>query len=313
MQPFSSHPLCKIDAMELWDEITNRAERRHGVVAIADLVRAGATRNQIKRWVDNDRLVSCGYGTFRVAGAPASYDGSVLAAIEEFPGETWASHRTAGRLHGLPVSVPPGLVEVTRPVDLSAQRSAAVVHRSSRIPDHHRVVVRGIPCLSVSRTVFDLARTVPVPVLRRVVDRGLIGQMCTIGSLWQVLYDVGGRGRPGTRRMREVLEAMGEGYVPPASQLEAVGMALLDGRGFEWQVELSDERGYIRRVDGLHRSRRLVVEFDGPQHQREPQRSHDTDGDRRLEALGLEVLRLDWSDVTVGAAKVLGQIDRRLD
>ena len=98
--------------------------------------------------------------------------------------------------------------------------------------------------------------------------------------------------------MRMVLGHLGQGYVPPESELEAVGMTLLDGLGFEWQVEISDEEGYLRRVDGINRPARLVVEFDGAQHRREPQRSLDLHGDRRLGRLGLEVVRIGWDDVT---------------
>ena len=90
-------------------------------------------------------------------------------------------------------------------------------------------------------------------------------------------------------------------------------MALLAGLGFEWQVEVSDEQGYIRRVDGLRRTDGVVVEFDGPQHGREPQRALDLDHDRRLRTLGLDVVRLTWTDVTVDADASLDRIARAGD
>jgi len=296
--------------MELWDDIAKHAARHHGVVSIHDLVRAGASRSQVQRWRAAGRLESCGYGAFRVAGVPSSYVSLVLAAIEEYADETWASHRSAAVLHGLRVAVPAGLVEVTRPTGLSAERGAAVVHRSTRIPAHHRTLAQGVPCLSVPRTLFDLARSTPSHRLLRVFDGALIDRKYTIGSVWQAFHDLGGRGRPGTKRMREMLEGLGADYVPPSSELEAVGMALLAGRGFEWQVEVSDDRGYVRRVDAFDRRTSVVVEFDGPQHGREPQRSHDVDTDRRLDALGVTVVRLGWNDLTLGAEEALERIER---
>lgn len=296
--------------MDLWDDIARRAAKNHGVISVYDLVRSGASRSQVQRWRSAGRLVSYGYGAFMVAGAPPTYAALVKAAIEEFPNETWASHRSAARLHGLRMSVPEGLVEVTRPTGLSAERGMAIVHRSTRIPRGHVTVVCGVPCLTVPRTLFDLARTTPAPVLLRVLDGALIDHRCTIGSVWRAFHELGGRGRPGTKRMREVLEWLGADYVPPSSELEAVGMALLAGEGFEWQVEISDERGYVRRVDGFDRGHGVVVEFDGPQHHREPQRSNDQATDLRLAGLGLEVVRLGWDDVTVCSDAALEVIER---
>jgi len=242
-------------------------------------------------------LVDLGYGVFRLGGVPPSFPGDVLAAIGAFPGETWASHHTAARLEDLRVWAPDRRIELTRPTGLSAERSVARVHRSTRLLPHHLTSVQGVPCTTPSRTIFDLARTTGPQALGRAIDRGLLLRSCTMPSLYRVLYEMGGPGRPGTRRMRSVLDGLGLDHVPPESGLEEVGCALLDGLGFAWQVELSDEQGYIRRVDGLHEAGRLVLELDGPHHAREPQRSLDRDGDRRIRRLGYDVERLVWADV----------------
>lgn len=285
--------------MDGWKQIARAAERTRGVVTYDALRAVSLSDGQIRRCVADGRLLDTGYGVYRIGGAPPSFEGDVLAAILEFPDFTWASHHTAARLLDLPVWARDGRIELTRPTELSATRSGARVHRSNRLLPRHLTVVRAIPCTTGSRTVFDLARTTDEARLRRVIDRGLNLRVCTMGSLFQVLHDLGGRGRPGTRRMRSVLADLGQGYVPPESELEQVGMSLLDDLGFDWQVELSDAQGYIRRVDGLHSTAPVVVEFDGRQHQREPQLSLDRDGDRRLGGLGLEVVRLGWADVTM--------------
>ncbi len=112
--------------------------------------------------------------------------------------------------------------------------------------------------------------------------------------------------------MREVLDVRGLDHVPPESELEEVGMALLAGLGFEWQVEISDERGYIRRVDGLHRAGGLVLELDGKQHDAPAQRALDREGDRRLGRLGWGVKRLRWCDVTRGSDATRAALASRL-
>jgi hypothetical protein len=284
--------------MERWKVITHAAERSHGIVTYDQLRHGGLSRSQIGRWVHDGRLVDLGYGVFRLGGAPPTFAGEVLAAIRAFPDQTWASHHTAARLEDLRLWAPDRRIELTRPTGLSAERSVARVHRSTRILPHHVTTVDGIPCTTVSRTLFDLARTTGSMQLRRGIDRGLHKRVCTMESLYRVFWELGGPGRPGTRRMREVLEALGPERVPAESGLEEVGFALLDELGFEWQVELSDEQGYIRRVDGLHRAGRLVLELDGPHHAREPQRSLDREGDRRIRRIGFDVERLGWVDVT---------------
>ena len=136
---------------------------------------------------------------------------------------------------------------------------------------------------------------------------------CTIGALHRVVEDLGGRGRPGTAAMRAVLLDRGRTYVPTESELDLLGRAVVAPiEGIEWQVELSDERGYIRRVDGLHRAAGLVIEWDGAEfHDRPDQRRLDAEGDERLRRLGLEVVRFRWADVTLRPAEVRRSVAER--
>lgn len=298
--------------MQTWTDLTQIAEHRFGIVTRDELLAAGLAERTIDSWAARRRLLPVARGVYRLAGVPPSFEGDVMAAILVFPGDTWASHHTVARLLGIPVWGTEQRIELTRPTELSAQRSIARVYRSTCLPSHHLTTTRGIPTTTASRLVFDLARTVGPARLGRVVDAVLVEGLGTMSSLYRVLYDLGGRGRPGTRRMRQVLDGRGLDHVPPASELEAVGMALLDGLGFEWQVEMSDERGFIRRVDGCHRPGRLIVELDGKYHDGAAQRALDLAGDRRLQAMGWTVERLRWADVTRDGEQVRARIAARL-
>ena len=276
-----------------------QVEREHGVVARDDLLAAGLSPRELARWAEDGRLVSMARGVYRVGGAPPTFEAEVLAAIKVHPGDSWASHHTASRLASLGLYGPDPRIELTRPDDLSAQRTAARVHRSTLLPAHHLTTRRGIPMTTPARTLFDLARTTGPVRLRRATTVALRDGKCTITGLYRVLYDLGGRGRPGTRRMRTVLDEKGHDYIPTESELDELGRALLAGIGIEWQVELSDRRGYIRRVDGLHRPSGLVIEFDGAAfHDPPEQAALDEDGDARLRAGGHRVERLRWGQVT---------------
>lgn len=277
------------------------ASRQHGILTLDDLLAAGIGERRTQSWARTGRLIQVHRGVYRVAGAPASFESGAFAAVVAHGPHTWAADRTAGALWGIDgFPADQGRVHVLRTVGLSNQRVGARVHRSTTVPDHHVTVHRSIPVTTVSRTLFDLARTVGPIRMDRAVESALRTRHCTIASLYRVFADLGGRGRPGTRRMREILGTRGRGYVPTESELDVVGRAVVSSLGgFEWQVPISDERGYIRRVDGLHRASRLVIEWDGAAfHDGRLASAQDRAGDERLEALGLAVRRFRWADVT---------------
>lgn len=121
-------------------------------------------------------------------------------------------------------------------------------------------------------------------------------------SAW--MWEVEGFGRPGRIEVLRLEESSTE------SELDLLGRAVLDAeQGIEWQVPLSDHQGYIRRVDGLHRTGKVVIEWDGAEfHDAATQRALDIAGDERLRALGYAVLRFRWFDVTMQPSKVRSDV-----
>lgn len=283
-----------------WRRALGQAAASHGVLGTNDLVAAGLSRGAVARLVAAGRLVDLGSGAWLVGGAPLTDDARTLGAIRGLEGDVWASHRTAARIHHVPVHGPAGLVEVTRLYGTNANRGSLIVRRSTRVPAHHTTVVRGIPVLTVPRTMFDLARLIGPRTLDRAVEEVLRARLCTVGALHQVLAELGGRGRPGTVRMRTVLAGRDRAYIPTSSELTAVGRAVLASvPGIEWEVRISDEQGYVRQVDACIRAGRVVVEFDGDRFHEQPSDiAHDEATDARLEAAGYVVERLRWGALT---------------
>jgi hypothetical protein len=299
--------------MDAWRDLMRRVEARHGIVTYDDLLGAGASPAQVARGRDAGRLVVVHQGVFRIAGAPDTPESRAIAAIRRFDGTTWASHHTAAQLWGLRLTAPDPRIEVTRPTEVSAGRSGVRVHRSTRIPAHHVMVLRGVPVTTPSRTLFDLARSTQPVRLGRAVRRAVHtdGIPCSIASLYRVLYDLGGQGRPGTRRMRQVLDAWDEGEPETESELDEIGRALLHRiPGIRWQVAISDDQGYIRRVDGLVDDLDLVLEFDSRFHDDPAQRALDVENDRRLLRLGLLTRRYRWPDLSRRGDLTLAELER---
>jgi hypothetical protein len=288
------------------------AERRHGLLTVDDLHAAGLDGKGIHRWLMAGRLVAMARGVYRVGGAPPSPASWVLAAVLVHGARTWASHRTAAWWWGVPGFGRPGRVELTRDADRSNGRAGAIVHRTGSMPSHHHTVRDAIPVTTLSRTMFDLAGCVGPFQLDRAVEWALRTPWCSIGGLHRVTEELGGRGRTGTKAMRTQLHARGRDYVPTESELDVLGRAVVASiPGIDWQVEVCDERGYIRRVDGIHRGSGLIIEWDGAEfHDGDAQRALDEEGDRRLALLGLRVVRYRWVDVTEGADRVRAELRR---
>lgn len=299
-------------AMTSWSQLMDHVSDRHGVVTRAELIGADLSDTQVDRLTSSGRLVIAGVGVFRVAGAPDSFEGRVLSAILGTESEVWASHRSAARLWGIRVPGPERPIEVSRPYGLSARRGGLRVHRTTYLPEHHRTMVRQIPVTTAARTLFDLARSTSPHLLDRAVEEALRDRLCTIGGLHRVLAELGGRGRPGTRRLRSILEHRDIDYIPTASELETVGRAVLGAiPGIEWEVAMSDGQGYLRRVDALVRSARVVIEFDGVTYHSQPTDiRRDNAGDARLIAAGYVVLRFGWIDLTSRPESVRATVDR---
>lgn len=298
--------------MTTWQHLMQKAEATHAVVTRTELVTAGLSPDQIDRWRTLGRLVDLAPGAYRMGGSPPTFEARVIAAIASFDDGAWASHITADRLWDLAVANREDVIHLTRPTALSAQRTGLHIHRSTLLPAHHLTTVRGIPVTSPARTIFDLARTIGPHRLDRAIERATQRRLCTVAAVYQVLYDLGGRGRPGTRRLRGVLEGWDASEPATESELDVVGRALL-GRipGIVWQVPLSDDRGYIRRVDGLLPAVSLVIEFDGAAFHSSPTaRAHDDENDRRLVRLGYQVRRFTWSDLTRRADITLAEMER---
>ncbi|HEX7131484.1 MAG TPA: type IV toxin-antitoxin system AbiEi family antitoxin domain-containing protein [Iamia sp.] len=298
--------------MKRWRDVLAEAAHRHGVVTRRALLDAGLSEGGVDRLVADGRLVVLSPGSYQIAGSPDCLQARVLGVIDSLDGQAWASHRTAARLHGVKVHGPAGVIDILRLNGLSARHAGVQVHRTTRLLAHHVTMVDRVPVTTVPRTIFDLARRTGPKVLDRAVEHALRDRLCTVGSLYRVLAEMGGRGRPGTVKMRNVLVARGRDYIPTKSDMELVGRALLDDvPGIEWEVPMSDERGFIRSVDGRVAAAHLVVEFDGRTfHGRPADVDRDAAEDARLVVLGNVVQRLTWADLTVRAEATRALIDR---
>lgn len=170
----------------------------------------------------------------------------------------------------------------------------AVVHQPSCLTPGHVTVLESLPVTTPARTIFDLAAVVHPYRVRRTLETAWSKRITDGVRLVRVLDDLGRRGRPGTRVMRELLAERDPDYIPPDSGLEGRFHDILLRHGqrpMKRQVHVGGEK-WLGRVDFYDREARLIVQIDS-------ERYHsaliDKEDDRRqtkeFEAAGFTVLR----------------------
>lgn len=135
------------------------AAAKHGVFTIGDALGAQLSDQQIKdraarRWT---RLYD---GVYRVAGAPPTWRGELLAAtLAAGPGSA-ISHRAGAEIYELP-GRGRDLVELTCVRWKRSVQPGLVVHESRRLETRDIQLVDGIPVTTPERTVLDIASCYP--------------------------------------------------------------------------------------------------------------------------------------------------------
>jgi len=295
-------------------DIAEIARAQHGVFALRQSpVDSDAARQR----VDRGRWTDLGRGLFLVAGSPATWRQELWLGLLEAPPESAVSHWPAAQLHRLPGDRRLDEVHVLTSVDLDHRARHSHLHQTRHLPPEHVTTVDGIPCTTIARTIFDLARTESPKWIGILLDAGLHRRGMTAEQMVDTTLRLAKRGRTGTRTMRNlVAERMDPSYVPTESVLEAEFVALCRAYGLpepERQVLLGDEHDTIGRVDFFYRPD-LVIELDGRAFHCGPAaEARDAQRDLRFCTIGVGVLRLTWHEVVRDPAATARRVRRRLE
>ncbi len=237
----------------------------------------------------------------RLVGTTRTWEQRLHALVLASGPVAAASHRSAAALLAIPGFDRVGPVEVVTPRPRRHRDSNHRVHRWRALPDHHLTVVEGIATTRVARTLVDLAGVLHPARTERAVDNCLAARAVTVGMLRAAFIDLARPGRKGIAVMRRLLDERGDGYVAPASELEACFVALLRRHGLpepSRQVDVGDGHGWVGRVDFAYVDARLVIELDGRRHHSSKlDVEADAARDGRLRDAGWQVVRFCWADV----------------
>jgi very-short-patch-repair endonuclease len=238
-----------------------------------------------------------------------------LAALAELIGDIgepcWASGPTAGALAGFDGFVlrPPFHILTSR--DRNVRRIGHVVHTTHEIPLIDRTTKYGIPLLSPTRTLIDLARSINAEALTAAIDSAIRDGGTSEDFMHQRINALRTSGREGPTKLLAVLEGA-EITRGGQSWLEREVLRLLDGAGFPkpaTQVALGRRKDKLIRVDFHFPGTRIVVEALGYRwHRSGAQMQIDSERANRLLLDGFFPFQFTYSQVVADADSMLATI-----
>jgi very-short-patch-repair endonuclease len=226
---------------------------------------AGFGRHQIRHRCESGAWIAVHENVLRIAGAPRTWRGDLLAACWAGGYRTVATGRSAAALHGLPGGRQ-DIVEVLCPRWRRTQHAGLVVHESKAIDALDLTVVDGIPCASVARTLLGLAAAYPRGrTLELAFEHALRRDLVTIPEMQSMLRRLGRSGRPGVRALRLLVEARSPGRAPTESEMETALLQAIRAHGLPEPVPQFVVRcgaAFIARVDFAYPDARVAIEYD---------------------------------------------------
>ncbi|MBX3287105.1 MAG: hypothetical protein KF703_17285 [Actinobacteria bacterium] len=290
--------------------IGQRASTQHGLITAAQARRLGMERGQIRSRVETGRWRCVAPAVYRLAGVPESWQQVALAACLGSAFGAVASFLTAGALAAL---CPPPLVpHVTVGRGRSARSGIAVVHRARQAPAP--VILQGVPCTDVARTLVDCAAILGPVRLQRMVDEAMHRRLVTVGRVEAALEASRlAPGRVGEGRLRETLEPWRTAIAAGSPAEHRLRMLLV-----QWGFPQPELQVPVVAVDGTVLGRldcgwshvRIGIEYDSERHHGQEAWASDLARQRAIEAEGWRIVRADKVDLRPGERRLRSDLDR---
>jgi hypothetical protein len=292
----------------------------------AELLSAGLSAGRIRRMVRDGALCSLRPGVYASAATVTALVRDarderarqagrqllqVAATLAVTGSRSVGSHRSAALVHGLGLvgRDPESVAEITRaPGDRGSHTGdlGVLVHIAA-LPADHVVSCRGVPLTSVSRTVIDLARTLPFAEGVALADSALHAGLTSKSALAAVIADC-----PRWRGLQRARDVTAFSDARAESVLESLSRAVFHQAGLpppDLQVWVGDDGEVIGRADFLWRRHRTIGEADGAFKYQTPARARaQLERDARLRAAGYEVVHFTWPEITRVPAQVVDSI-----
>lgn len=300
--------------MSVTRDVIEFAQRNGGVFTPEDAAALGMSRSALTRRVSHGVFVRIGRGVLCLPGTSTRPD-LVMRAAHRSLGAV-VSHESAARRHGLEP------ITIDLPTMTVSHRSTHTypgirVYQATDLLAEHLVEADGLPTTNPERTVIDLARTTGVGRLRRIVESGLAAGIIEIGALSELHESLARRGKPGVKKMRGVLEAIGGDAPPSETELEARLLDHIRSAGLPEPLR-QFHAPWLRKVNGrvdlAYPHHRLVIEGDGRRwHILFDAFEEDRRRDNAAQLAGWRVLRFTWRMIADEPSQVVQTIRAALE
>jgi hypothetical protein len=268
----------------------------------------------LRRRVADGVLIDLSPGVLALPGPADTHVLDLHAACRKL--NATVSHESAAYVHNLdrPSFIKP---TVSVPVRRSKDMLGITVHQLTDLSEAHVTYIDDLPVTTSERTIIDLAAVLNEGHLTRILDHGLASEKVDFDALAALFSELARRGKPGTVIMRRLLEARGEGYVPPESELERRLVNLLDRSGLPEPVR-QFKAPWLRpvngRIDLAYPDDHLLIEGDSRRwHQLVRAFESDRLRDNAAQLAGWRILRFTWREIEEQPERVARTVRRALE
>ena len=262
--------------MDAW--IAAVAGRQYGLITTVQLSAVGLGRNGLSSRVKAGRLHPLYRGVYAVGHNNLSQEARWMAAVLAAGQDAVLSHQAAAR-HWNIWRRRVAAIDVTVPGQ-RRPRKGFRIHRCRNLHESDVTIHRGIPITTPARTLVDLAATLTPHQLANVIHEAAFRHCFDAHITKEAMARARGRD---LINLHAALRAHAAGSAGTRSDLEDRFLAQAEGRPLvNHKIE----------VDFYWPDQNLVVEIDGPGHDRPRSQNEDAARDAALQAAGLRVVRI---------------------
>jgi len=294
--------------------------RQAGAFSFAQALSLGFPRATIHRRLGSGAWDRRFPGVYVAGGSPRTRAQELWSAVLAVGRGAVVTHESAALIHGAE-RLPRDPVTLTIGHGRHQRLNGLFVHQIDDLAPWHHGRWNGLVVSTPARAVVELAATQPGGEIGRVADDLVRAGRTTYAAISAVLANVARPGKPGIGKVARVLDERGDGYVPPASELERTLFAALAAGGLPAPVHQASlpGRGTVPGVvDAVYRDARMVLEADGRRwHTRMAASRRDRERDAQVVRAGWVTLRFVYEQIVHDPAEVCAIVqdtrDVRLD
>lgn len=279
------------------------ARNSHGAFTTAQATALGFTRNQISRRCSSGAWVRWCHGVMTIAASPHTFEQRCAIAVLATRGAA-VSHEAAARIRRVEMLDPSrrNVVSISTPPGSHSPFDWVRTYHSTQLDPCWIEQVRGLPVLTLERTMVDLAWVFDAPRMGAVLDAALDRRTLDLDRLITAHRQLACRGRNGAGLIRPLLYERGVGTHTTRSRLEAMFIdfvAEYDLPRPSEQMRFWSNDVAVGIVDFYWPELRVVIETDGRLgHLQRMGFENDRVRDQEVGGAGCVPQRVTWRQLT---------------